>query len=56
MTRWRGIFAGDAVTDLIIAASAANVVWRTHAAKRMKITWYFPFMLRIWYVHSPAFV
>ncbi|KAK5135296.1 hypothetical protein LTR08_005399 [Meristemomyces frigidus] len=47
MGRWIGIFVGDAVTDLAIALSAASVIWRTQAAFRVRLMWYFPFCLRI---------
>lgn len=49
MGRWIGVFVGDAVTDLAIALAAANIIWRTQAAWRLRLMWYFPFCLRIWY-------
>jgi len=48
MNRWRGIFAGDAVTDIAIALFAANVIWRTQAAFRVRLMWYIPFFFRLW--------
>jgi hypothetical protein len=52
LPRWRGIFAGDAVTDFAIAIFAADVIWRTQASFRVRLTWYFPFLIRIWYDHN----
>ncbi|KAK5162863.1 uncharacterized protein LTR77_011120 [Saxophila tyrrhenica] len=46
MSRWVGIFIGDAITDLAIVVFAATVIWRTKASIAKRLTWYIPFLVR----------
>lgn len=53
VSRWVGIFVGDAITDIAIVAYAASVIWTTKASFGKRLTWYIPFLVRAWYV-TPA--
>lgn len=46
--RWIGIFIGDAITDIVIVAFAASVIWRTKATITKRLVWYIPFLVRAW--------
>lgn len=48
MATWVGIFVLDGVTDLVIAAFAASIIWPTKALVRLKLVWYMPFTIRLW--------
>jgi hypothetical protein len=49
-TRWLATFAGDALTDVLLAGFAGNVVFRTNAKLAKQLIWYIPFFVRLWYV------
>lgn len=46
--RWLGIFVGDAITDVVIVAFAASVIWTTKASITTRLAWYIPFLVRAW--------
>jgi hypothetical protein len=46
VSRWVGIFVGDAVTDIVIVAYAASVIWTTQASFGTRLAWYMPFLVR----------
>lgn len=48
MATWVGISVSDGMTDLVIAAFAASIIWPTKARFRLKLIWYIPFHIRLW--------
>lgn len=46
VSRWVGVFIGNAITDIVVVVYAATVIWRTQASISKRLSWYLPFIVR----------
>lgn len=46
VSRWVGVFVGDAITDIVVVVYAASVIWQTKAPIGKRLSWYLPFIVR----------